>query len=74
MWHIVTDGVAWSVCPSVCVGLTNERTDEPIEMPSGADSDESKEPYINWCAHRHSLPGRLIDPCVVVMRLYMKLL
>ena len=38
MWSIVTDGVAWSVCRSVCRSVTivsPAKTAEAIEMPFG---------------------------------------
>jgi len=38
MWSIVTDRVAWSVGPSVCLFVTllnPAKTAEPIEMPFG---------------------------------------
>jgi len=36
MWTIVTDGVAWSVCRSVCVMITHPaKTTERIKMPFG---------------------------------------
>ena len=53
MRHIATDGVAWSVCLSVCVGLlvtfiSQAKMAESIGMPfGGTDSRGSKEPLLD---------------------------
>jgi len=37
MWPVVVDGVAWSVCRSVCLwrSWTQQKWAEPVEMPFG---------------------------------------
>ena len=54
MWPIVTDGVAWSVCQSVCRSWSSA-LHEPIEMPFG---------MWTWVGSRnHILHGVQIGPC-----------
>jgi len=88
MWHIVTDGVAWSVCRSVCHssepcknGWTNRDAFWVV------DSGGPKEPCIRWGSSspggkwqfwgkkgRPILKYREYHPCVAVMRRFIKLL
>ena len=63
MRHIAKDGVAWSVCVSVCMLVTfvsPAKSAKLIEMPYGADSGGPKEPCIRWGSRSFQVKGQFL--------------